>query len=594
MQHILSEIRISNYKSFKFVENEEDRQCFKLSNYTPLVGYNNAGKTNLISACQWLLRKSSLPENQFNNKNKPVEIQGVISGISVDLLNNLDKKHKKSIEKFILNETLTIKRVLDKPFLSSSKIKLLVKDIDGEWKSNPTGIDNAINAIFPEPIQINAMDNSEEDISKSKSGTTIGKLIAEIIEPIEIKYKGKVNDIMSGLKKILDADGEERAPELNVFDTEANSKLETFFPDIKVKLHVPTPELKDIFKSGTLKVYEDNDIIGKDISLLGNGAQRSIQMALIQHLADVKKAEETTITKTLLLIDEPELYLHPQAIEQIRRALKDLSEQGYQVIFATHSPHLITTKDITSTLLIRKNQVKGTFARVRMAEAIKSALVDDAPSQFEMMFALSNSSQLLFAEKVILTEGKTELRIFPIIFEEMTNKSLSLLQHALIRQGGVGNTSKSMMVLQAMDLPTKAIVDLDFAFVNAIKDGLLEADNEDIVKCKEILAELVSSHGIKLNNGLPTKKGSSMTAAEAFALMSIQTEAEIPIQNLHNELKEKNIWLWKKGAIEEHLGLTGKNEAIWAQFIQNIQDDGAEATISDFDGIKKLIEWITE
>lgn len=42
--------------------------------------------------------------------------------------------------------------------------------------------------LFPDPIHIGAMENSEEDSSKSKAGTTIGKLLAEIIEPIEATY----------------------------------------------------------------------------------------------------------------------------------------------------------------------------------------------------------------------------------------------------------------------------------------------------------------------------------------------------------------------------------------------------------------------
>lgn len=42
MAHLLSQIKIENYKSV-ISEN------FELSSYTPLVGYNNAGKSNLLS-----------------------------------------------------------------------------------------------------------------------------------------------------------------------------------------------------------------------------------------------------------------------------------------------------------------------------------------------------------------------------------------------------------------------------------------------------------------------------------------------------------------------------------------------------------------
>src|SRR5690606_1984138 len=122
-----------------------------------------------------------------------------------------------------------------------------------------------------------------------------------------------------------------RAPELTTFDEQVNGKLDAFFPDINIKVHVPTPELKEVFTKGTIKVYENQNELGTDVSALGHGAQRSIQMALIRHLADLKINAGEQTTTTLLLIDEPELYLHPQAIEILRESLKALSTQGYQI-----------------------------------------------------------------------------------------------------------------------------------------------------------------------------------------------------------------------------------------------------------------------
>lgn len=78
-------------------------------------------------------------------------------------------------------------------------------------------------------------------------------------------------------------------------------------------------------------------------------------MALVRHLADIKRATGGATSNTILLIDEPELYLHPQAIEILRDSLKILSNQGYQIIFTTHSPFMITSNDVVNTILITKN-----------------------------------------------------------------------------------------------------------------------------------------------------------------------------------------------------------------------------------------------
>jgi hypothetical protein len=69
--------------------------------------------------------------------------------------------------------------------------------------------------------------------------------------------------------------------------------------------------------------------------------------------------------------------------------------------------------------MIRKNRERGTFMRKRMEDAVR-LVVQDAPSQLQMLFSLSNSNELLFADYVLLTEGKTEWRVLPVLFEKMT------------------------------------------------------------------------------------------------------------------------------------------------------------------------------
>ncbi|MFB8830659.1 AAA family ATPase [Azotobacter sp. CWF10] len=55
----ISNVQIKNFKSCIDTE-------LRLSGFTPLVGYNNAGKSNCLSAIQWLLRKTSLTEADFS------------------------------------------------------------------------------------------------------------------------------------------------------------------------------------------------------------------------------------------------------------------------------------------------------------------------------------------------------------------------------------------------------------------------------------------------------------------------------------------------------------------------------------------------
>lgn len=586
MSHKLTNIEIQNFKSIISIE-------FELSKYSPLVGYNNAGKTNILEAIKWVLRKSSLKATDFYDTTNPVVITAKIDGITETILENLNQTHRQRIEPFLDSGSLTIKRTQSVPNATAAQIRLeVLNPTDGQWQSNPTGIDNAIKDLFPEPIHIGAMENSEEDVSKSKSGTTIGKLLSEIIGPIEEQYGDQLRTVLDGLKDVLDADGQNRATELTEFDQKVNEKLDSFFPDINVKVHVPTPELKEVFTKGTIKVYENQNTSGTDVSALGHGAQRSIQMTLIRHLADLKIASQEHTTTTLLLIDEPELYLHPQAIEILRVSLKTLSSQGYQIIFTTHSPFMITEKDMANTLLIRKNSTQGTHKRSSLKSAIPQ-VEQEAQHQLTLMFALSNSSNILFSERVVLTEGKTEKRLISFLIEKITENTLGTHKCALVKQGGSGNTRKSKLVLEMMDLPCKAIVDLDYAFKHAVDDGFLQENDSDLEACINELAAIATPNGIALDNGLPTNKNSSMSAAEAFALLAQQANVQTNIQNLKVKLQAQNIWIWKKGTIEKHLNLAGKSESIWASFANNVDNDGLETVLpNDHAEITECINWI--
>ncbi|MCF8428301.1 MAG: AAA family ATPase [Bacteroidia bacterium] len=591
MAHRISQIKIDNYKSIV-------SETFDLSDYTPLIGYNNAGKSNILYAIKWLLRRSSLGADAFNQINTAVTMVGVIDGIDNALLNLLPQNHRNSIQPYIVNDQLKIKRVQNQPNDTAANIRLFVHDPNAAnaaqpWVANPNGIDNALTVLFPEPIHIGAMENAEEDVSKSKAGTTIGKLLAEIIEPIENQYGAQVRGILDGLKGLLDADGLNRAPELAQFDAAVNQKIDTFFPDVNIKLHVPTPELKEVFNKGTIKIYEPQSPLGRDISSLGHGAQRSIQMALVRHLAELKRAAQNHGTTTLLLIDEPELYLHPQAIEIIRDALKSLSTQGYQVIFSTHSAMMVTHDDVANAILIRKRHPQGTYRRQTLKAAIPQVAAD-APSQLQLLFSLSNSTNILFSEKVVLTEGKTEQRVLPKIFEKVTGKTLGIYKYALVRQGGVASTRKSMMVLNAMDLPTKAIVDLDYAFRNAVADGFLQPADPDLGACHQHMGHIAVVNGIALEaDGYPTNRNSSMSTSDAIAFLAAQQPIHQNIINLHTKLLAHNIWLWKKGAIEAHIGLTGKTEQIWANFVNQLQANPLNVAAIDHAEITACINWLT-
>lgn len=583
MPHKISNVVIKNYRSC--IETE-----LKLSSFTPLVGYNNAGKSNAISGIQWLLKKSSLPAKDFFDENLPVEVFATIEGITPDLLATMPQRQRTSIEGFVFEEKLKIRRVQETPNSKAADIRIYVwNEGEQDWAVNPNGIDNSLKALLPEPIRIGAMENAAEDAAKAKTTTTIGKLLAEFLEPVKLAHEHELNNHLDEVSRRISSDGDMRFGELGTIDGSVNSKINDLFPGMSIKLHFDTPSFDDLIKSGTIKVYENLNE-GRDFSSYGHGAQRAIQMALVQYLAEVKRDNNAQGSTKLLLIDEPELYLHPFAIEQVRQALIALSNSGYQVVISTHSAQMITPEHAETALLIRKDNQRGTYTRDRLSDAIHR-VVQNANHQIEQLFNLSHSTQVLFAENVVLTEGKTELRLLPFLFENVAGLTMGQEKHALVAQSGVNDTKKSLEILKAMDLPSKAIADLDYGLGGAVRDGFLTATDSDLIALKSIFQALAQQGKVTLNgNGLPTK--GVVTAAEAFELLAVETTAMPHIENLHIKMKLQGIWLWKKGAIEAHIGTTSKDEREWARFKRDVNLNGLQATCPEYQCVNDLIAWI--
>lgn len=560
-----------------------------VSPFTALIGRNNCGKSNCLTAMQWLVRRATLEADDFNNIGQSVEVIGELSGVTEAALAALGDSHRGKIQQHVRDGKLVVRRVQGVPKTSPSLT--VVDPATGGWVPNPTGIDQAIQALFPDPIRIGAMDDAAEDASKAKTTTTIGKLLIAMLSAIRDQHEADLVLHLDQITRRLSASGEERYDELSRIDHSINQRVAELFPGVSVRLDFPVPAIEDLIKSGTLRVYEGASG-GRPFASYGHGAQRAIQMALVRHLAEVKRAAAPEGGATLLLIDEPELYLHPFAIEQVREALRTLaSVAGYQVVFSTHSGQMLLPIDAKNALVMRKSD-EGTTARPRLEQVIQEK-IDCAEHQLAQLFTLTNSSQVLFADKVVLAEGKTELRLLPEIFRTLSGQSMGQAATALIAQSGANDTRKSMEILDALGIPCCAIVDLDWAFRGGVHGGLLREDDPDISGCVSVLREMAQRGTVEVDDqGLPRKGALGVPAARAFALLAAEPKAQAHISALAEKLRTGRVWLWTRGAVEAHLGLGAKNEKEWLRFQVRCEQEGLESSCADYQGIADLVHWL--
>lgn len=145
-----------------------------------------------------------------------------------------------------------------------------------------------------------------------------------------------------------------------------------------------------------------------------------------------------------------------------------------------------------------------------------------------------------------------------------------------------------------MGLKAFAITDLDFVFRGAVKNGLIEENNVNLLSLKRKIASLATIKGFMLDeSGLP-KKGNNFSASDGYSFLGNESSAFKDINSIKDTLKAKGIWIWDKGCIEDHLGVNGKNEKVWSSIISKLEQKPFSETIKDHEGFINLINWINE
>ena len=156
----------------------------------------------------------------------------------------------------------------------------------------------------------------------------------------------------------------------------------------------------------SLHVKEDFGFI-KDLSMLSTGTQRRIIAGLIKINAQLNE-RLYGIKPTVLLYEEPEAYMHPNAIVDLVYDLRGFAKaNNQQVIATTHSGHLVSENVMDTRGIIRVDKQNG-FTKVHQHKIPDSEL----EIAKNLVYLDRPRSDIFFAKKVVLVEGPTEYMLY--------------------------------------------------------------------------------------------------------------------------------------------------------------------------------------
>jgi hypothetical protein len=155
----------------------------------------------------------------------------------------------------------------------------------------------------------------------------------------------------------------------------------------------------------------------------------------------------------LLLIEEPELYLRPQAQRYLYRLLREFSLAGNQVIYSTHSPAFLNVTRMDELVFVERRPGKGTHAL--QPEPVS------ADDDFRVMTEFDAArSELFLAHAVVLVEGLTEKLVLPFVFAALGH-DVDREAISIIECGGKPNIPLFARICRAAGIPFVAVHDSD-------------------------------------------------------------------------------------------------------------------------------------
>lgn len=323
-------------------------------------------------------------------------------------LTTIPQQLQESIPVILIGSDRSLRNHL--PYARNSMLGVLLKDINNDF-------------LLPNNnIELTSPDGSQESIPRSMHFTNCIKAAVECLQTTE--FKALERSIKQNVFRQLGFDIEKDAEAIDIY----------FGPLTSL----------DFYRAFSFYVKE----YGHSINAieLGGGFQNAIVIAILKAFEERKKQG------ALFLIEEPEMFLHPQMQRSLYKTIRKISESN-QVIYVTHSPHFVAIPEFHDVVLVTKDS-NGTKVRKSDLDS-NPRLIEKFRKELD-----PERNELFFSKRLLIVEGDTEKLALPEYAKRM-DKDIDKVGATIIEVGGKRNIIDFVELALSFGIPVGFCYDID-------------------------------------------------------------------------------------------------------------------------------------
>lgn len=408
---MIKTLKIINFRSIKSL-------TLSVSQLNTIIGPNSTGKTNVLKAIDLLLgegwtTKAKISRELFCDPDRQLMIEAVFTTPIMVTSNGRT------------NEIRSVKLVMS--ITPDLMAKTTVNDNETFWGHEQF-------KKYCHFVYIPAERNLQNELRVS-SWSMLGKLMRRVQENY-IDYYGNEDDLRSDfleslepVKQFLEKDFDNDKVTFKKFaekfvekcNQNSSGLINAFVPSLNMY------NLNWFYKTLQIQISESSEGRLFDTDEIGAGMQNLILISIFQTYAELNGGH------VIFGIEEPEIYLYPQAQRRLYKSFRKLAENS-QIFYTTHNTNFVDAGRPKELMLLRKSPELGTYQLPRDP---------NIPDQFSLDQSLKiytnfnqERNEIFFSKKVILVEGASDKIFISTLFESVLDVDLDALGISVVECGG--------------------------------------------------------------------------------------------------------------------------------------------------------------